>query len=87
MVTCEIIWLLTLLRQLSVSHIGPVSLYCHNKAALHIATNPVYHEFTKHIEIDCQVVQEQIQASILKTSFVSSMYQLVDLFTKTLFLS
>ncbi|BBH08397.1 wall-associated kinase 2, partial [Prunus dulcis] len=61
MATCELQWLRYLLYDLGLSHTTPSLLYCDNQAALYIAANPVYHERTKHIEIDCHVVREKIQ--------------------------
>lgn len=42
--TCELIWLQYLLKDLGVHHSQPMYLYYENKAALHIATNLVFHE-------------------------------------------
>lgn len=81
--TCELTWLRYLFNDLQVS-LGPVKLFCDNQAALHIAANPVYHERTKHIELDCHVVREKIQAGQIITKFVPSSLQLADVFTKAL---
>jgi hypothetical protein len=82
--TCEGQWLLYLLRDFLVSHDNPIVLYCDNKSALHIVANPVFHERTKHIEIDCHVVRDKIQSNILHLLPVTSKEQVADIFTKSL---
>ncbi|KAL6321515.1 hypothetical protein AAG906_019695 [Vitis piasezkii] len=78
----EILWLLSLLHDLKIAHHGPTVLYCDNQTIFHIVTSLVYHEGTKHIEIDCHTIREKIQAGILKTLHVTSENQLADILTK-----
>ncbi|KAM2555190.1 hypothetical protein TB2_019236 [Malus domestica] len=82
--TCELTWMKYLLDDLRVDHHMPAKLYCDNQAALHIAANPVFHERTKHIEIDCHVVRERIQLGVITTAYVRTGAQLADIFTKPL---
>lgn len=51
----ELTWLHTLLHELGIPP-HPPTLSCDNEASLHIANNPVFHERTKHVEIDCHFV-------------------------------
>ncbi|KAK4383963.1 Retrovirus-related Pol polyprotein from transposon RE2 [Sesamum angolense] len=81
---CELQWISFLLRDLCVPVATPIPFWCDNQAALHITANPVFHERTKHLDIDCHVVRDQYKAGFISPSFVSSKLQLADLFTKTL---
>ena len=82
--TCELIWLRHLLQELRFGKDEQMKLICDNQAALHIASNPVFHERTKHIEVDCHFIREKIASGCMATSFVNSNDQLADIFTKSL---
>jgi hypothetical protein len=82
--SCELQWLVYLLTDLNVQCVKPPVLYCDNQSALHIAANPVFHERTKHLEIDCHFVREKLQQGVFKLLPIHTKSQLADFFTKAL---
>lgn len=58
-VVAELVWLVLLLADLSISISTPIPVFCDNQATIHIARNPVFHEQTKHIEVDCHFTRNK----------------------------
>lgn len=82
--TCEVTWLTALLKDLGLKQLPPTIIKCDNKAALAIAANPVLHERTKHVEIDCHTVRDQVKAGNILLQHTSSSDQTADILTKVL---
>ena len=64
----ELAWLSRLLNELTITTVTPIPLKCDNQAAIYIAKNPVFHERTKHIELDCHFVREQLLQGLISLS-------------------
>ncbi|KAK7393209.1 hypothetical protein VNO78_21739 [Psophocarpus tetragonolobus] len=82
--TCEIQWLTFLLENLSVPFLRPSLLFCDNDSVLQIASNEVFHERTKHIDINCHIIRDKTASGLIKLLPISSSMQLAHLFTKPL---
>jgi hypothetical protein len=80
----EIIWLRGLLAELDFSLTDPTPLHADNTSAIQITANPVYHERTKHIEVDCHSIREAFEARIITLPHISTDLQIADIFTKAL---
>ncbi|KAG9447198.1 hypothetical protein H6P81_013326 [Aristolochia fimbriata] len=82
--TSEIVWLRWLLQDMGVHLDSSSPLYCDNKSAMQIAHNAVFHERTKHIEVDCHFVRHHCALGTVDLLYVPSEDQVADLFTKSL---
>ena len=78
---CEIMCICQLLMEVGIKTSVPAKLWCDNKVSMHIASNPIFHERTKHVEIDCHFVREKIQLGLIFIGYVKTRKQLEDIFT------
>jgi hypothetical protein len=81
--TSELLWLRWLLQDMGVTFSLATPVYCDNRSAIQIAHNDVFHEQTKHIEIDCHFVRHHLLQGSLQLHSVTSHDQFADLFTKS----
>ena len=80
--TLELRWLRNLLCDMGVSMIAPILMHCDIKSAIAITFNPVFHDRTKHIEVDCHITRHEYEKGKITLLYVPSRAQLADLFTK-----
>ncbi|KAK8293968.1 hypothetical protein V6Z12_D06G223500 [Gossypium hirsutum] len=64
-VVTEVIWLDGLLKEVCLSQLDKSLLFSDSRAALQIATNHIFYERTKHIEIDCHFVRDKIGEDLM----------------------
>ncbi|PHT89035.1 hypothetical protein T459_04148 [Capsicum annuum] len=80
----EVVWLCRLLVEIGFPQSTSTPLHADNTSAIQIATNPVYHERTKHIEVDCHYIREAVDKGRITLPHVSSDLQIADVFTKSM---
>lgn len=80
----EFKWLVALLKDLQCLDIRSTALFCDNQSALHIAQNPVFHESTKHIEVDFHFMRDMVIAKQISPSYVPTTFQFADLYVHQL---
>jgi hypothetical protein len=80
----ELSWLSHLLKDLKVQCPVPYLVWCDNQSAISLASNPVFHARTKHIEIDYHFIREKVLNNQISVCYVPSERQVADIFTKSL---
>lgn len=71
-VSCKLIWLKQLLKELRFGKVTHMSLICDKDVPLHFASNLVFHVRTQHNEIECYFIRENILFGDITTQFVNS---------------
>ncbi|GJY16048.1 hypothetical protein Tco_0386470 [Tanacetum coccineum] len=61
-----------------------IPLYCDNRSAIALCCNNVQHSRSKHIDIQHHFIREQVEKGLVELYFMSTDYQLADIFTKAL---
>jgi len=81
---CEIMWIYQLITEIGLKATIPTKSWCDNQTDFHIIFNHVFHERTKHIEIDCHFIREKIQQGLISTGYMKTEEQVGNIFTKAL---
>lgn len=61
----EILWTRSLLAELGFPQYKETFLYANNMSVVKIALNPIFHEYTKHIEVDCHAIRDELLRSTI----------------------
>lgn len=72
------------MQDFHIKHTSTTVINCDNKSALHIAANPIFHEWTNHTEIDYHVVRDKAQARIIHLLPIAPKDQVAYIITKSL---
>ncbi|KAJ1695555.1 hypothetical protein LUZ63_012253 [Rhynchospora breviuscula] len=84
-ITCtELLWVQFLLQELKFKPNTPPVMWCDNVGATFLASNPMFHSRTKHVEIDFHFVREKVAAKTLLVRYLCSADQIADIMTKPL---
>ncbi|KAL2227426.1 UNVERIFIED_CONTAM: Retrovirus-related Pol polyprotein from transposon RE2 [Sesamum indicum] len=60
----ELLWICYLLKEFGISIDSAIPFHCDNKTAVHIIENPVFHECTRHLDIDCHLVRDHFKRGL-----------------------
>jgi len=82
--TADLYWLRMLFKELQLPLPSPLTIWCDNSGSLDIASNPVSHARTKHIEVDVHFIREKVLNKDIQLRYLSTIDQLADIFTKGL---
>ncbi|GKA92412.1 retrovirus-related pol polyprotein from transposon TNT 1-94 [Tanacetum coccineum] len=79
----QVLWMRSQLTDYGL-RFNKILMYCDNKRIIALCCNNVQHSRSKHIDIRYHFIKEQVENGVVELYFVSTEYQLADIFTKAL---
>jgi hypothetical protein len=70
--TAELYWIRMLFKELGIDISSTPTLWCDNISAIALASNPVFHARTKHVEIDYHFIREKVCNRDVKVQYIST---------------
>ena len=80
----EAIWLRLLLNEIGYKQNDPSLILSDNQSTISLAKNPVFHQRTKHVEIQAHFIKEKVLDDIIHLEYCPSTVNSANLFTKPL---
>ena len=81
---CQGVWLSNLLSQITGKKLGPVVIYIHNKSAIDLTKNSVFHGRSKHIDIRYHFIRSCVERGEILIKHISTGEQRADILTKAM---
>ncbi|GJR42953.1 retrovirus-related pol polyprotein from transposon TNT 1-94 [Tanacetum coccineum] len=79
----QILWMRSQLSDYGFAF-NKIPLYCDNRSAIALCCNNVQHSRSKHIDTRHHFIREQVEKGVVELYFMTTDYQLADIFTKAL---
>jgi len=80
----EAVWLRGLFAEIRFPQTTPTLLHADNTSAIQIATNHVFHERTKHVEVNYHFIQEAVDTHVISLPHISTDLQIADVLNKSM---
>lgn len=79
---CETLWLRRMLISLDVRMDEPTVVFCDNKGAIELSSNPTFHKKSKHIETKFHRIRQEQGKGELTVDYIPTKENLSDILTK-----
>eukprot|EP00253_Pinus_taeda_P032259 PITA_32259 len=83
-ISCKAIWLRKLLVNLFRRKMEATKIMCDNQSCIKLSENLVFHDRSKHIDIQCYFVRDCVQQGAVQLSYTPTREQGADILTKAL---
>ena len=82
--TCQAVWMIWLIRELTSDAKSSVKLMVDNQSAITLSKNTGHHNHTKHIDTRYHFIRECVEDKKIEIRFIRTEDQLADILTKAL---
>ena len=82
--SCEAIWLQKLMLGLFDVELDTTVILCDNHSCIKMTENPMFHDKSKHIEMQYFYIRDMVQKGVIKLQYLSIDGQVADMITKPL---
>lgn len=72
------------LHDLQINNLTPILVFCDNESTIKFVLNHVFHEKTKHFDVDSHFIREKVSKGVIQVIQIESDHNIVDILTKSL---
>ena len=85
MAACEGMWLRKLLAGLLKCELEAIVVHYDNQSGIRISENPVFHDWSKHIDIRYHFLIDCVQRGTIQLEYIQTDERVAKIFTKALY--